>query len=288
VALVPLLVTGLVLAGMASTASAQSARRLEFHLRADHGYRVVVQAGRATAALTTTRAKHDAKTGSESSYIARREPGDGAIRATFGDLGTIAMRFRPSGAVTHSKPQNGCVGADRYTIHHGVFVGSLRFRGEGGYVSVKAHRVAGVSIAPPSLDCSGSGAAGRALSSDAGRPPVFRFEAGFRSGTLAEFFYASEEGGHAPRYVATVEQTVGRLAIHRLAIARGRPRSFATDDALSFATIAPTSPFAGTGSMTRGPTGAPLWGGSLTVSFPGAPDVPLTGPLFKTRLSRSL
>jgi hypothetical protein len=287
-ALIPLLVAGLVLIGMGSTAGAQSARRLEFHLHADHGYRVQVQASPATATLTATRAKHDSKTGSLSSYIARREPGDGAIRATFGALGTIAMRFRPNGAVTYSKPQAGCVGADRYTIHHGVFVGSLRFRGEGDYVSVKAQRVAGVSVAPLSLDCSGSPATGRTLSAAADRPPVFRFEAGFRSGTLAEFFYASEEGAHPARFVASVEQTVGRLAIHRLAIARGGPRSFATDDALSFATISPTSPFAGTGSMTRGPTGARLWGGSLTVTFPGAPEVPLTGPPFKTRLSRSL
>jgi hypothetical protein len=288
VALVPLLAAGIVLIGMGSTAGAQSARRLEFHLHAGHGYRVLVQASRATATLTATRAKHGAKTGSLSSYIARREPGDGAIRATFGDLGTIAMRFRPSGAVTHSKPQKGCIGADRYTIHHGVFVGSLRFRGEGGYVSVKAHRVAGVSSTPLSLDCGGSRASRRARSAGGGRPPVFRFEAGFRSGTLAEYFYASEEGAHPARFVASVEQTVGRLAIHRLAIARGGPRSFATDDALSFATLAPTTPFAGTGSMTRGPTGARLWGGSLTASFPGARDVPLTGPLFKTRLSRSL
>jgi hypothetical protein len=287
VALVPLLAAGIVLIGMGSTAGAQSARRLEFNLRADHGYRVVVQASRATATLTATRSKHGAKTGSLGSYIARRERGDGAIRATFGDLGAVAMRFRPNGAVTHSKPQTGCVGADRYTIHHGVFVGSLRFRGEGGYVSVKAHRVAGVSSTPLSLDCGGSRASGGARSAGAGGP-LFRFEAGFRSGTLAEFFYASEEGAHPARFVASVEQTIGRLAIHRLAVARGRPSSFATDDALSFATLAPTNPFAGTGSMTRGPTGARLWGGSLTVSFPGAPDVPLTGPLFKTRLSRSL
>jgi hypothetical protein len=288
VALVPLLAAGIVLIGMGSTAGAQSARRLEFHLHANHGYRVVVQASRATATLTATRAKHGAKTGSLSSYIARREPGDGAIRATFSDLGAVAMRFRPSGAVTHSKPQKGCVGADRYTIHHGVFVGSLRFLGEGGYVSVKAQRVAGVSSTPLSLDCGSSRAAGEALSAGADRPPLFRFEAGFRSGTLAEFFYASEEGARPARFVASVEQTEGRLAIHRLAIASGGPRSFASDDALSFATISPTSPFAGTGTMTRGPTGARLWGGSLTVTFPGAPQVPLTGPLFKTRLSRSL
>ena len=181
-----------------------------------------MQAARATATLTATRAKHGAKTGSLSSYIARREPGDGAIRATFGDLGTIAMRFRPSGAVTYSKPQKGCVGADRYTIHHGVFVGSLRFRGEGGYVSVKAHRVAGESSDSALARLRRLPRRRQGPQRRCGRPPIFRFEAGFRSGTLAEFFYASEEGGHPARFVASVEQTVGRLAIHRLA-ARQRP-----------------------------------------------------------------
>ena len=258
-------------------------------LHAGHGYRVLVQAARATAALTTTRAKHHAKTGSESSYIARRGPGDGAIRATFGDLGSIAMRFRPGGAVTYSKPQEGCVGADRYTIHHGVFVGSLRFRGEDGYVSAKAHRVAGVSIAPLSLDCGGSRASGRASER--------------RCGSAADLPFRSGLPLRAPRRVLRREP---RKALIRpgLSPLSNRPSAGSRSTAWrspeagpaasppmtrsSFATIAPTAPFAGTGSMTRDPTGARLWGGSLTVSFPGAPDVPLTGPLFKTRLSRSL
>jgi hypothetical protein len=293
------LALGVLLAGMVPGASAAAGRLLEFELRASHGYRLFVDAQGATATLTTTRAKHDARTGSLSSYIARRGPGGGAIRATFGNLGSVAMRFRPNGVVTYSKARKGCIGPDRFTIQHGTFVGSLRFRGEEGYTAVKVSRVAGQAVSPHSLICTGSRVSARpqisaapqlsagAQISAAARQPSFRFEAGYRSGLFAEYFEATRTGEGRARFLVNLEQTVGRLAIRRLAIGSGRARTFATDNALSFATIAPNAPFAGTGSLTRDALGARLWSGSLTVSFPGAPGVPLTGPLFKTGLSRS-
>jgi hypothetical protein len=282
-----LLTLGLVLVGTGATASARSSRFLEFHLPARDGYHVLVQVEGTNTSLTATRDKRGAKTGSLSTYTVRNEAGDGGVKATFGDLGEIAVRFRPVGPITHTRPEEGCHGPDRYTIRHGVFVGSLRFRGEDGYIAVKASRAKGESVSPLALDCAGSTRSARVPASGAGRKPAFLFEAGHRSGLLAEYFSASHEPGGPVRFFASLEQTEGAVAILRLAATEGSPRTFATDDALSFATLAPKAPFAGIGSLTRDTSGARLWNGSLAVSFPGAPDVPLTGPMFKTRLTRS-
>lgn len=72
-----------------------------------------------------------------------------------------------------------------------------------------------------------------------------------------------------------------------MAYAYAPASAFATDDSLSFADITPPYPFSGTGSIQRTPDGAPIWTGSLAVSAPGATNLPLTGPLFKTQLTRS-
>ncbi len=286
-ALLLLAVGLLVVAAAPASAQAQTGSRLlSFKVHGSHGYRIEVKASEATATLAATRAKPHAETGSQSTYIARLRSGAGAIRATFGHLGSVKMRFRPSGPVTESKPQRNCIGPDHFTIHHGVFVGGLEFRGEGGYTEVKASRVKGVSLSPSSLLCGNFGESARASAADGGPRPTYRFQASFRSRLLAEFFEATTDRAKQSMFFAEVDQTVGSLAIDRLAIAHGRARAFATDSALSFATISPTAPFDGTGSLTRDPTGSRLWNGSLTVDFPGAPDVPLTGPPFKTTLTR--
>jgi hypothetical protein len=76
-----------------------------------------------------------------------------SVEADFGEVGSVAMRFRPSGRMTHSRRHRGCVGPDRYTIRFGVFTGSIRFRGEGGYTSADVHRVKGRQVTPRLLAC---------------------------------------------------------------------------------------------------------------------------------------
>ena len=288
----PLLALGLLVAVIGpmaiapAGAGATTSRLLSFELRGSHGYRLQVRAREATAILSATRAKPQAKTGSESTYIARRKSGEGAIHATFGHLGSIKMRFHPNGRVTESKPRRNCIGPDHFTIHHGVFVGSLQFTGEGGYTEVEARRVKGESLKPTSLLCGDFGASARVSGANGAARPTDLFQASFRAGLLAEYFQATTDRTRPARFYAEISQTVGSLAIDRLAIAESPPRTFATDDALSFATLAPSAPFEGTGSLTRDPLGSRVWTGSLTVDFPGAPDVPLTGPPFKTTLTR--
>ncbi len=107
-----------------------------------------------------------------------------------------------------------------------------------------------------------------------------------RSGLTAVLFGASERGGKAG-YLAEIEQTVGSLGVFRGVFVHASPATFAFDNALSSAGVTPPPPFSGSGSFQRAPTGAKSWTGSLAVSFPGAPNVPLTDPRFKTQLTRS-
>jgi hypothetical protein len=285
--LVPAL--ALALATLGAPASAGASPLLRFETHGSHGYRVLVEAHGPRTQISITKAHDHAKAGSQTTYIAHRQGGDGSIRAGFGELGSISMRFRPDGRVTETKPEKTCIGPDHLTIRHGSYVGKLRFRGEDGYVTVKANRVSGELVTPPFLNClQESGSARPATFALAARkgPSRFRFSAGYRSGLYAAFFEATRSGRRT-EFVATVLQTVGKIGIYRLAIDRDKPSSFATNDSLSFAAIAPGAPFHGSGSLTRDPLGARQWSGSLAVNFPGAPNTPLTGPLFKTGLTRS-
>ncbi len=67
----------------------------------------------------------------------------------------------------------------------------------------------------------------------------------------------------------------------RIVAKRSRPSRFRFDRALRTATVVPPAPFSGTATFRRGAKGSvPTWSGSLAVSFPGQPGVPLVGSAF--------
>lgn len=271
-----------------ATALAGGGSDLQFQFAAGDGYRFTVGGYDATAAITVARPGSSGRR-AWSSYVARGKVSPSTIHASFGALGRVDMRFHQSGHVTYGKRHHHCVGADRYKIRPGVFVGSLRFRGEGGYVSAKVHRVKGNVVTPRSLRCLDTlfeefeeGGEGQGEN----RHKVTRLYSFVRSGLTAMYFSASERGGKAG-YLAEMEQTVGSVGVFRGVAVRASPATFAFDNALSLAGLTPPAPFSGSGSFQRGPTGAKSWTGSLAVSFLGAPNVSLTDPRFETQLTRS-
>jgi hypothetical protein len=60
---------------------------------------------------------------------------------------------------------------------------------------------------------------------------------------------------------------------------------FAFNEALTGATITPPEPFHGKGTYRAASDGTTTWSGPLSVSFPGAPRLPLTGGEFKATLA---
>jgi hypothetical protein len=278
------------LAMTAAPALAQDGFDLKFRVAASNGYELTVGGYGATTFVKASKPdRSNSQAAAWSTYIARGHASPTAIDADFGDLGSAAMRFHPSGPARDGKRHRGCLGPDHYTIRSGVFVGSLRFHGEGGYTSADVRRVRGKEITPRQLLCRDIFAEQIGSERTHARgvePKVTRFQAYMRSGLTATAFSATARQGGTV-FLAQSEQSIGPLAIYRGAIVHAPSATFAFDSALGFAGVTPPAPFSGSASFQRGPEGRKDWTGSLAVSFPGAADVPLTGPKFRTQLTGS-
>ncbi|HET8813837.1 MAG TPA: hypothetical protein VFM51_02645 [Solirubrobacterales bacterium] len=209
-------------------------------------------------------------------YLARGVARPERLQATFGNFGKVSMRFRES----RGRPRSICRFGQVLVKRRGVFVGNLRFRGEGGYVSVRLHRAKGGIVTP----------GGRCRYRP--RRGVLR--------ELIELFFLPKaavlalsrdgvdftallalEGRRSSAFLAMHEESRGKLAIIRLAEARKPRRHIRVSEALTSASLTPPSPFHGTGRYRAAPDGTTTWFGDLSVHFPGAPRFPLTGPGFE-------
>lgn len=262
-----------------ATAQANGSRTptYRFSTRAE-GYRIVVSARASTLFLGVIRNERSHRSGAATWYIARADTRGGKVTSKIGKLGIVSMTFRPSGP--ERLYQHGCY--SRLTrARPGSFVGTLRFRGEGGYVTLNARRLRGFELSRGD-PCNPAGA--RSLEE---RGKFERLTARWRSGVDAAELWAFAPASGDSYYSAYTASGGTGYAVERDAYAIAPARTFATDESLSFADLTPPYPFSGTGSLRRAADGAPRWTGSLAVDFPGAPDFPLTGPIFKTRLTRS-
>lgn len=286
------LVAVVALLAMPAGAAAKNGLELDLHLPGSHGYEIEVGGYDTTAFVSASRSVgNPRRLEATSTYIARGKVSATSIEASFGSLGHVSLRFHPNGPVTRTKPRRHCLGPDRYTIRSGVFVGAVRFRGEDGYTTAESHRIAGKSVTPPELVCFDSIASilrefGLQTGKKKKHPKVTRLRADWREAVHATSFEASRKADEAT-FVAIHQQTEGKLAIYRSAYAKAPAASLGAQTSLSQATVRPPAPFSGTGLFRRDPRGAKLWSGPLAVSFPGEPDVPLTGSQFKTQLTRS-
>lgn len=274
-----------------ATAPGAGGHELHFSLAASNDYTITVSGRGDTALMRVTRpVRSPGRAVAYSVYIARAKISATRMRADFGDRGSISVRFRPSGKVMRSKSQRGCRGTDHFTRRFGVFVGKVSFIGEDGYTSAHRQRVKGRVVSPLSPRCAGPGGPpsrrGLAMAARC-EDKVTSLEASWRLGLSATSFAAINGGARKALFFATAEESVGSLAVFRLAFALGSPATFTADTALSLAGVTPPPPFSGSGSFQRNAKGVKSWTGSLAVSFPGASDVPLTGPQFKTQLIRS-
>ncbi len=281
-----------VLLALPATAAAKNGLELDLRLAGSHGYGIDVGGYESTAFVSASRSVGTPrKLEATSTYIARGKVSATSIKASFGSLGRVSLRFHPTGPVTKTKPRRHCLGPDHYTIRAGVFVGTVRFRGEDGYTTAVAHRILGKSVTPPELVCFDSIQSilrefGLSLPSKKKKPKVTRLRAGWREAVGSTYLEASRKRDEAT-FVTVHERTEGELAIYRSAYAKAPASSFGAQRSLSQATFRPPAPFTGTGLFRRDSQGTKLWSGSLAISFPGEPNVPLTGPRFKTQLTRS-
>jgi hypothetical protein len=213
----------------------------------------------------------------ETLYMARGVATPDRLQATFGKLGKVKMRFQEHSA------HRVCHGTLGLTQHKGLFVGNLRFRGEGGYVSIHLHRAVG-GILEPAGRCPRPRR--RHVHHHGGGSILFASPSALvaqaREGVDATQVLALEFLGVAG-VLATHEESRGKLAIIRNALVYTHP-AFRVNEAATSAKLAPPAPFHGTGRYRAAPDGSYTWTGDLSVNLPGAPRFPLTGPQYKILL----
>jgi hypothetical protein len=254
-----------------------------FDLKAKGGYRVAVVSQGESVVVAVQRGAGFATTG----YVVRGTATRGRIQASFGKLGMVSMRFRPSANRTWVHPHRSCRGSHRFLARSGVYVGRFRFRGEDGYVSVDVKRAKG-SVREVAPECVGRGsrspfAEGATQSAAEGRdrPEHAFLTASWREGITATEFLVLEGRDGRNDYLFETETAQGRMAIVRAAILFGAHGQFTHDDALTTARVAPPPPFHGAGTYRVAPDGTKTWQGKLSVSMPGDADIPLTGSPFE-------
>jgi hypothetical protein len=252
-----------------------------FSLRADNGYRISVERTRGHVSLY---ALHSGKSFfASTSYSVRAKASPQRIDARFGRFGRVSVRLKTE-RMKKGKLEPQCKGKPE-TVRFGVFVGTIRFRGEGGYTSVDARHAEGRLSTGEKFKCvfpnlrPGFGSAAHASRQV---PPSLAVSQGRH-----RFFNAEVASGkkRSAIFSAGSFERRGHTSIFRDVFAEAPPASFVFASDLSSATVQPPLPFQGEASFQRESSG-PFWSGSLSVDFPGREDVQLAGPRFIAHLAR--
>jgi hypothetical protein len=258
----------------------------QFQLEAKGGYTVAVVGLGESVGVVVERGPGLAA----SAYVVRGTATRGRLQASFGRFGRLSMRFKPAVDPGQADPHRGCHGGHRFLVRRGEYVGQFRFRGEGGYVTVNAHRAKGAvkEVAPRCAEISSPlRLAERAVKIT---PPAHDssehaiLAAAWHHGISSAEFLVFESKPGRNDYIVETETSRGRMAIIRAAILFGAGGKFSHDDALTSARVAPPPPFHGAGTYLAAPDGTKTWQGSLSVSLPGVGRLPLTGPPFEVEL----
>lgn len=275
----------------------RAASEYRFDLKTKKGYKVAVVAEGDIVALEVIREAHlqssrgrtSLRSGAATAYVARGTVTRNRIAASFGSMGKVSVRFRPSGQVAESKPQRHCRGADHFTSALGVYVGSIRFSGEDNYLSLHAQRAKGRIRSPLHLHCASfhfrqiEGRLARPVR-DVSSGNITLLGASQRHGVSAIELFALQLRERT-FFLALSEQGRGKMAELRYAVAVAPDKTFTFDDARTSATLQPPAPFHGKGEYRAAADGTTTWSGSLSASFPGAPRFSLTGSGYKATLA---
>lgn len=272
----------------------------EFSLRASNGYRITVSGEPGRGSKNEIELSVE-RGGEGATYYAPGTLTPTSMKASFGNLGEVSLHFRPSSKVRRVKIPKRCLKKrpPLVTARLGTFVGTIRFRGEGGYTKLSAHRAVGglgdpLAITPKKLTCQkpvtkaqAERELGEVALSASARGEGIVFQA---SGLPVQFLGSKIAGMPMPgqdRYlflVIAAEKAEG-MSILRSAGSVGPAADFVFDNALTAATLTPPAPFTGTASFQRAADGSTTWTGNLSAPLPGLGAVNLTEPRFKGELA---
>jgi YVTN family beta-propeller protein len=253
-----------------------ASRSMELHVKGSHGFGITLF-GNSGQVYLTIRGHHASNV-----YLLRGRVGEKEIKARFGRLGRVSMRFRPGHkAQVVPGSDGGCKGGDQI-IERGSFTGTLNFTGEQGYTTVSAARATGKVVSTGRLVCKASGE---------GEGPSeahwMQLEAASKNGNVS--FSASKIASKAHSkldsaffYASIVEFHFKGMSVIRTLDAQADPAVFKAEKFhghIATASVEPPAPFHGA-AVYRRAEGATSWTGNLTGVFPGRGEVRLAGPEF--------
>ncbi|HWC08804.1 MAG TPA: hypothetical protein VG458_07105 [Solirubrobacterales bacterium] len=236
------------------------------------------------------------------SYAVRAQRrANGVLRADFGPIGRVAVRFEPTGRVQKGRRPAGCKGP-RPTRELGRVRGTISLEGEGGYFRVSSQaglamrersfrlvcRKGRATNVPPNLNLRELVAPTFSISFSSSGGNIAVLNAAAKVGGRSIALRASHEEGGPPGaevQVSSLESGHG-LAIGRglsLTGGKGTLRTSLPGAHPATATLAPPAPFFGAASFFETSARSHSWTGSLGVHLPGL-DLALTGPRFHTSL----
>ena len=281
-----------------------------FYIRSTHGYKVTLVAAVEGTNSPVRIVAENHKGGAEYQTPGTVTPT--AIHASFGPLGSVSLRFRPSGRVLRSLSEGGgCPFGAKARL--GTFIGTFHFRGDGGYTALIAHRVQGgigaptapineheqlklgcqnadhTNIMPPNqVEQHFSEPEGLGRESTPGRGVVATATAENEATVFVAWGFSvrrpEEEGATADAclFIALKEETRGRVSIAREVFQGGPVSQCPFDESSGALSVAPDAPFTGTAAFQRNSNGSTSWLGILAVPMLGRGVVQLAGPEFKS------
>lgn len=208
------------------------------------------------------------------------------LEARFGGLGRISVRFYGFRSA-RARGEKQCGQPPRFG-EAGLFKGTIRFAGEGGYTKVNAHHARGVVIGSDPPDCPGK--ARSSLTFPFAAITTHLTAIARRAGKTVAFDALAVDGDHRLAVTGSLQEHRGRMRIFRVASAIvGGEQAFVASrpgEHPAHATVKPPKPFSGAGLFQEDSSLSNSWTGSISAWFPGVGKVRLAGPRFASSFCR--
>lgn len=272
----------------------------EIELSADHGLHAQVESNSEGIYLRISRGDPEGGRGeSVVSYQVRGESTATGLRARFGKLGLIDVVFQPT-ETRLEKPPKECKGPPS-TSSQGLFVGTIDFTGEEGYVRIEATQAKGSMWVSrerewrcPKRRRSSRAHGPRPRPTVASRP-FPKAKAKPTAATLVAssdrrhcFLAAHAERGRGGRgsttFVGAEYEKREGMEIGRATAVQAAPSSFAFDHRAGTARLRPPRPFSGSATFKRRPHRPDLWRSTIRVPLLGADPLRIGSTGFKVAL----
>lgn len=251
-------------------------RYAQADLTGSHGYRLQIRADAGGVSVTAQK-----NNGYVSYFATRARLAGERIDARLPGVGWVFLRFheRERG---HRAPADNCKGPASL-VRRGVFVGSVRIRGEHDFTSARSQHVLGKIVREEGSTCQGRA---EARASNAGWQ-VLQAYARRGRGALAftAFGFPTPDDSTMFSFSAALLRQRGPMSIvNQVGAPSESTAALRVESPPRSAAVDPPGPFTGTAAFQQESDKEFSWTGDLAVELPGIGEVSLAGPKFGASL----